>query len=473
MNHYFDAMFARKEFLARLLAHSFNSPKGWLELAISILLMLFTYWISKKIIVKFRFNERLVKFPFLRHLILRLVWPVLLLVCTIFAIFIWRVTMVESVLWLQLVAFTARWMIAIRIILSVLHNAIPNNYFNDHYERNLSKILWVCFILWLTNLDTFIIRLLKSLSLPIGSTNLSLFTVITASITVGIAIIIALWLSRMTEQHILQANRLDVNLRYVLAKLIKSLFVVIAVLIALPMVGINLTMLSVFGGALGVGLGLGLQKIASNYVSGFIILADHSVRPGDRLNINNFTGYVTKITARFVVLRSSDGSEALIPNDTFVSNTVINDSYSSRIMSNNLTVQVAYNTDLPKALEIIKQAAIKQPRTCEEPRPNSYVTGFADSGINLYVNYWIRDPENGFMSINSAILLEIWNRFKEEGIEFPFPQQEVRILNDEADPIALHNQALTGATAEQNLNNLANDSSNHSISTTQTSTHDQ
>ena len=439
MNQYFDALFARKEFLTRLLAHSFNSPRGWLELACAIVIMLSTYWLSKKIIARYHLQERLVKFPFLRHLLIRLVWPILLLLCSIIAIFLWRVTMAESVLWLQLLAFTARWMIAIRIIMSILHNAIPNNYFNDHYERTLSKILWVCFILWLSNLDSFIIRLLKSLSLPIGSTNLSLFTVITGSITVGIAIIIALWLSRMTEQHILQANRLDVNLRYVLAKLIKSLFVVVAVLIALPMVGINLTMLSVFGGALGVGLGLGLQKIASNYVSGFIILADHSVRPGDRLNINNFTGYVTKITARFVVLRSSDGSEALIPNDTFVSNTVINDSYYSLIMSNNLTVQVEYNTDLPKALQILKEAAMKQTRTCEEPKPNSYVTGFADSGINLYVNYWIRDPENGFMSINSAILLEIWNRFKEEGIEFPFPQQEVRILNDGDDPIALNN----------------------------------
>lgn len=439
MNQYFDAMFARKEFMTRLLAHSFNSPRGWLELVCAIVIMLSSYWLSKKIIARYHLQERLVKFPFLRHLLIRQVWPILLLSCSIIAIFLWRVTMAESVLWLQLLAFTARWMIAIRIIMSILHNAIPNNYFNDHYERTLSKILWVCFILWLSNLDSFIIRLLKSLSLPIGSTNLSLFTVITGSITVGIAIIIALWLSRMTEQHILQANRLDVNLRYVLAKLIKSLFVVVAVLIALPMVGINLTMLSVFGGALGVGLGLGLQKIASNYVSGFIILADHSVRPGDRLNINNFTGYVTKITARFVVLRSSDGSEALIPNDTFVSNTVINDSYSSRIMSNNLTVQVAYNTDLPKALQILKEAAMKQTRTCEEPKPNSYVTGFADSGINLYVNYWIRDPENGFMSINSAILLEIWNRFKEEGIEFPFPQQEVRILNDGNDPIALNN----------------------------------
>ncbi|WP_162172800.1 mechanosensitive ion channel family protein [Snodgrassella communis] len=351
---------------------------------------------------------------------------------------IWRATTGESVLWLQLTAFTARWLLMIRLIMAILHNAIPNNRFNERYERSLSTFLWICFLLWLTSLDTFIIHLLKSLALPVGSTSLSLYTVITGSIIVGIAIIIAMWLSRITEQRILKADKLDINLRYVLVKIVKTLLVIIAVLIALPMVGINLTILSVFGGALGVGLGLGLQKIASNYVSGFIILADHSVRPGDRLNINNFTGYVTKITARFVVLRSSDGSEALIPNDTFVSNTVINDSYSSKIMSTNLTLQVAYNTDLPLALEILKEVASKQARVCDDPKPNSFVTGFADSGINLYVNYWINDPENGFMSINSAILLEIWTRFKEVGIEFPFPQQEIRILNDAEDPIACH-----------------------------------
>lgn len=444
MNNYFDSMFARKEFLARLIVHSLKTHTGWLELVCAMIIMIGTYWFSLKILsaVSKRIeNQNNIKFPFLYHLFTRLLWPVLLFICTIIAMIIWRAGTGESVLWLQITVFTARWLMMIRIIMAVLHNAIPNNRFNEHYERSLSTLLWVCFILWLTSLDTFIIRLLKSLALPIGSTSLSLYTVITGSIIVGIAIIIAMWLSRFTEKRILKAEKLDVNLRYVLVKIVKTLLVVVAVLIALPMVGINLTILSVFGGALGVGLGLGLQKIASNYVSGFIILADHSVRPGDRLNINNFTGYVTKITARFVVLRSSDGSEALIPNDTFVSNTVINDSYSSKIMSNNLTLQVAYNTDLPQALEILKEAAAKQARVCDDPKPNSYVTGFADSGINLYVNYWIRDPENGFLSINSAILLEIWNRFKEVGIEFPFPQQEIRILNDKADPIVCDSKA--------------------------------
>ena len=444
MNNYFDSMFARKEFLARLIVHSLKTHTGWLELVCAMIIMIGTYWFSLKIlsaVSKHTKNQNNIKFPFLYHLFTRLLWPVLLFICTIIAMIIWRASTGESVLWLQITAFTARWLLMIRIIMAVLHNAIPNNRFNEYYERSLSTFLWVCFILWLTSLDTFIVRLLKSLALPIGSTSLSLYTVITGSIIVGIAIIIAMWLSRFTERRILKAEKLDVNLRYVLVKIVKTLLVVVAVLIALPMVGINLTILSVFGGALGVGLGLGLQKIASNYVSGFIILADHSVRPGDRLNINNFTGYVTKITARFVVLRSSDGSEALIPNDTFVSNTVINDSYSSKIMSNNLTLQVAYNTDLPQALEILKEAAAKQARVCDDPKPNSYVTGFADSGINLYVNYWIRDPENGFLSINSAILLEIWNRFKEVGIEFPFPQQEIRILNDKADPIVCDSKA--------------------------------
>ncbi|WP_239349907.1 mechanosensitive ion channel family protein [Snodgrassella communis] len=440
MINYFDSMFARKEFLARLIVHSLKTTSGWLEVACAIMIMIGTYWFSLKIlsVISRHTQQRYVKFTMLLHLFSRLLWPIILFISTAIAMVIWRATTGESVLWLQLTAFTARWLLMIRLIMAILHNAIPNNRFNERYEHSLSTFLWICFLLWLTSLDTFIIHLLKSLALPVGSASLSLYTVITGSIIVGIAIIIAMWLSRITEQRILKADKLDINLRYVLVKIVKTLLVIIAVLIALPMVGINLTILSVFGGALGVGLGLGLQKIASNYVSGFIILADHSVRPGDRLNINNFTGYVTKITARFVVLRSSDGSEALIPNDTFVSNTVINDSYSSKIMSTNLTLQVAYNTDLPLALEILKEAAAKQTRVCDDPKPNSFVTGFADSGINLYVNYWIHDPENGFMSINSAILLEIWTRFKEVGIEFPFPQQEIRILNDEEDPIACH-----------------------------------
>ena len=244
--------------------------------------------------------------------------------------------------------------------------------------------------------------------------------------------IFMMWLAKWLDSQLMSSKHLDINLRIVLSKIIKTLLMVLSVLIALPIVGIDLTVLSVFGGALGVGLGFGLQKIASNYVSGFIILADRSIRPGDRLTVNNFTGYVTEITSRFVVLRSGTGQEALIPNETFVTSTVINESYTGKSLYQTLNVQVAYHTDLTLALEILEQAAAAQERV--EGKPSAYLIGFGDNGIDLRVGFWVRDPENGFLGLYSAILMMIWKRFNEEDIEFPFPQREIRILPEEQTP---------------------------------------
>lgn len=455
MEHFFVKLFARKEFLDKLLKHDFNLPSGWEEMILCILLIWLTHSVCKSILAHYNNQPPDQKhLNFWNHLAGRLLWPSILLVSTLIATFFWHNFTGNAVLWLQLLLMAALWMLLIRTFLALLRSIIPNNRFTIAMEYSLSSILWVGFIIWLTGADSYILQLLKSLSFPMGKATINLYTIIVGIVTVGIAIIIAMWISKLIDGGILSIKSLDLNLRYVLSKVIKTFLLILAVLIALPMVGIDLTMLSIFGSALGVGLGFGLQKIASNYLSGFIILADHSVRPGDRLNINGFTGYVTKITARFVVLRSLTGSEALIPNDTFIANTVINDSFSSPILSNYLTVQVSYGTDLPKALELFTQAATKQPRVCKDPAPNSYVTAFGDSGINLYLLYWISDPENGFMGLNSAILLDVWQSFTAAGIEFPSPQQDVRILNNSEDPIAFH------ATASNNNNPQPSDSLN-------------
>ena len=232
-----------------------------------------------------------------------------------------------------------------------------------------------------------------------------------------------------------------------LSNIVRVVLVVLSVLIALPLVGIDLTVLSVFGGALGVGIGFGLQKVASNYISGFLILGDRSIRPGDRLTVNNFTGYVTKITSRFVVLRSPAGPEALIPNETFITDMVINESYTAKALHQNLNIQVSYDSDIARAMEIMIEAASHQERidTGENP-PKAYLIGFGSDGIDLRLGFWVKDPENGFLGLFSAILLEIWQRFNEEGISFPFPQREVRILNEA--PI-LPDQAKLSAAAKQ------------------------
>lgn len=325
-------------------------------------------------------------------------------------------------------------MVMIRFCLALLHTVLPKTTWSDSLERKAATALWLYFVLWVSGIDDLIINWMRSLEFTIGKSRLNLFTLLTGLIWVGIVMMFMMWLARWINAQIMSSTRLDVNLRIVLSKVIKTLLMILSVLIALPLVGIDLTVLSVFGGALGVGLGFGLQKIASNYVSGFIILADRSIRPGDRLTVNNFTGYVTEITSRFVVLRSSAGQEALIPNETFVTSTVINESYTGKALYQSLDIQVAYHTDLTLALRILQEAAAEQERVGKDPLPSAVLTNFGENGIDLRVGFWVNDPENGFAGLFSAILLTIWRRFNEEGIEFPYPQREVRILNDEQSP---------------------------------------
>ncbi|WP_082890807.1 mechanosensitive ion channel family protein [Eikenella longinqua] len=428
------ALFSREEFGLNQLLGSLSGTRGWLDFALAVGILLGTYFLAGKLLAKLPDDDG--KTYLLRHIWRRTCWPLLMLLAGAAALVAWYGLLGATAVWLRLLVMAARWMLLIRVVLAVFHSAIPANRFSSRMESSLAAALWGAFLLWASGIDDIIIAWLRGLQFSAGSARLSLYTVLTGLLWVGVMVVGAMWLSRYIDTRLKGSKRLDPNLQIMLSKLARTILLILSVLIALPLVGIDLTVLSVFGGAFGVGLGFGLQKIASNYVSGFIILGDRSVRPGDRLTVNNFTGYVTQITARFVVLRSAGGQEALIPNETFITSAVINESYTGKSLWQSLDVQVAYHTDLAQALQILQEAAAAQDRVKTDPPPKAYLIDFADNGINLRLGFWVRDPENGFLGLNSAILLTVWQRFNEEGIEFPFPQREVRILNQELSPDA-------------------------------------
>jgi len=220
------------------------------------------------------------------------------------------------------------------------------------------------------------------------------------------------------------------NLRVVLSKLLRVLLLFIAILIALSAVGLDITMLSVFGGALGVGLGFGLQRIASNYVSGFIILLDKSMQIGDIVTIDNHYGVVSDLRTRYLVLRKLDGTEVIIPNETLITTPVINHSFTDHRGKITMPVQVGYESPLELAMQLMVDIAVRNPRVLVEPAPSVQIKGFAESGIDLMLSFWIPDPEEGSGSLQSDIYLEIWKVFNKNAISIPYPQREVRILND-------------------------------------------
>jgi small-conductance mechanosensitive channel len=257
----------------------------------------------------------------------------------------------------------------------------------------------------------------------------SVLELLKGAMVVILTIAATLWLSGLVEQRLQHAANLDSSVRAVVSKLLRAALLVVGVLISLRVIGFDLTLLTVFGGALGVGIGLGLQKLASNYIAGFTILLDRSIRLGDNITVDNRFGVVAKVTARYVVVRGADGVDAIVPNEALVTTTVLNHSYSSREIRLAVPVQVSYDSDVPLALKLMEAAARAEPRVLGAPNePMGYLVRFADNGIELELGVWINDPENGQLNIRSALNQSILRAFKANGIRIPFPQRELRVI---------------------------------------------
>jgi len=316
----------------------------------------------------------------------------------------------------------------IRFTVYLLRLAFSRSGWLDGFERTIGMLVWAAFALHLTGLLPDIVAWLEEAQIAFGKQKLSLWVLLSAAFWMAVTLLLALWAGAALEARLMRAEQLHSSLRVVFARLGKAVLLIAAVLVVLPLLGVDLTVLSVFGGALGVGLGLGLQKIASNYVSGFILLLDRSIRLGDVITADQQQGVVTRITTRYVVVRSLTGVEAIIPNDTLVTTTVINHSYTDRKVRLAVKVQVAYGTQVAPVQQLLVAIAQRQTRVLRNPEPTAQITNFADSGIELELGFWIEDPEEGSQNGRSDISVQILDEFHSQGIEIPFPRREVRLL---------------------------------------------
>jgi small-conductance mechanosensitive channel len=299
-------------------------------------------------------------------------------------------------------------------------------------ENVVVAIVWMSLAMHLTGFLPEVLNALDEVSFTFGKNKVSLLLMLQAVVVVVVTIIAALSASRFIENRLMRAEQINMNLRVVMTKLVRILLTFVGVLVALSAVGFDITLLSVFGGALGVGLGFGLQKIASNYVSGFIILLDQSVHLNDVITVDSHYGVVHQIRSRYTVLRKLDGTEVVIPNDTLITSTVINHSLSDRKARILMPVQVGYECNLEKVMDIMQRSASQHPRVLKDPAPEGQVLGFGESGIDLQLSLWIEDPEEGSGSLKSAIYLDIWREFKANGVTVPYPQREIRIIGSQA-----------------------------------------
>jgi small-conductance mechanosensitive channel len=320
-------------------------------------------------------------------------------------------------------------MAGVRLVVYTLRYIFAPSSWLKTTENAIAALIWLLLALHLLGVLPQFVQALDDIGFSIGKSRVSVLLVLQALVTVALTLVTALWLSRLLENRLMRAERINMNMRVVGTKLVRVLLTLVGVLAALSAVGFDITLLSVFGGALGVGLGFGLQKIASNYVSGFIILLDESIHLGDVITIEGHYGVVSDIRSRYLVLRKLDGTELVVPNETMISNTVINHSYSDRKSRVLLPVQVSYDSPLEKAMQIMREVAETHPRVISDPPPDAAILGFGESGIDLQLSIWITDPEEGSANLKSSIYLEIWRAFQHEGISIPHPQRDIRIVS--------------------------------------------
>ncbi|MBB4841728.1 small-conductance mechanosensitive channel [Paucibacter oligotrophus] len=320
-------------------------------------------------------------------------------------------------------------LVLIRLTVRVLIAALPNSKWIKLVESKVSWLAWGGSILWVTGILPLILDEFDAITWKMGGKEVSLGALIQGAFNAVIVLVLALWISSAIESRLLRGGTMDLSLRKIAANATRSLFLFAGLLIALSAAGIDLTALSVLGGALGVGIGFGLQKLASNYVSGFVILAERSLRIGDMVKVDNFEGRISDINTRYTVIRALSGREAILPNEMLITQRVENMSLADPQVLLNTVVQVEYGTDLERLMPMLVAVVESVPRILKTPGPSVQLSNFAADGLELTIYFWIADPENGQGGPRSDVNLAILRVLNEQGIGIPFPQ---RVLHQAA-----------------------------------------
>ncbi len=328
-------------------------------------------------------------------------------------------------------------LVVIRLGVKVLQVAFAAAPWVRAIERTISWLAWGAMVLWVSGLLPLVLAELDEIQWKVGASTLSLRTLLEGALTAGAVMILMLWISSALEARLLKsAVGSQLSLRKAVANITRAVLLFLGLIFALSAVGIDLTALSVLGGAVGVGIGFGLQKLAANYVSGFVILAERSMRIGDNVRVDNFEGRITDITTRYTLIRSPAGRESIVPNEMLITNRVENLSLADPRVWLSTVVSVGYESDVDLVRRLLVEAALAQPRVLKDPEPSAALSAFGADGLEFTLGFWIADPENGQLNIRSAINIAILQSLRAHGIEIPFPQRVVHVKASPSDPVA-------------------------------------
>ena len=315
----------------------------------------------------------------------------------------------------------------IRLVARVLAKTFPNSTMVRLIERIFSWLAWVVAVLGILGVLPLVTAELSSISFAFGKTSISVLDMLQGALSVGIVMIVVLWISATFEQRVIDDMVSDLSMRKMAVNLTRIVLITIGLLVALSMVGVDLTALSVLGGAMGVGLGFGMQKIASNYVSGFLVLIERALRIGDNVRVAGFEGRITDIRTRYTVIRAGNGRESIVPNETLITQPVENLTDFDQKFNLTSNIVVTSNCDVAQVQQILQDAALAQERVLPKPAPAAYLVNFAADGLEFSLSYYINDPSNGQINVRSAVHIAMLEGLRKAGIDIPSPQRVVHI----------------------------------------------
>ena len=314
----------------------------------------------------------------------------------------------------------------IRLGVKVLQVTFKSAEWVRPIERSLSWLAWAAVVLWLTGLLPLVLEELDQIKWKIGASHLSVRTLIEGGLTAGLVMLLTLWVSSAIESKLLKSSTgSELSLRKAVSNAVTSLLLFVGLMLSLSAVGIDLTALSVLGGAVGVGIGFGLQKLAANYVSGFVILAERSMRIGDSVKVDGFEGRISDIKARYTVIRSLTGRESIVPNEMLINSRVENLSLADSSILQSTQVTVAYGTDVDGVMQLLMQACEAQNKVLKDPLPFVTLTNFGADGLEFGAHYWVDEQQAGLLTLKSEINIRILQLLQAKGIEIPYPQRVV------------------------------------------------
>lgn len=343
-----------------------------------------------------------------------------------------------SIIWLILSA--ANWPRTYLIYLALLFSmvwllitVVTQSIRNRALRRFIAITGWAYVAISILGINDNVSGILDAADFSISGFRVSLLLLLKISLMLIVTLWLAISVGNFLERRILRNEDLSPGLSVLLGKILRITLIVFALIIAISSIGIDLSVLSLFSGAIGIGIGFGLQKVVSNFISGFIILADRSIKPGDTISLGETFGWINALRARFVSVITRDGVEYLIPNEDFITQQVINWSFSNELVRIDVKFGVAYDSDPHQIAELAVEATKEVERVVSYRPSVCWLTGFGDSSLDFVLRFWIKDPQNGLTNIRGQVLLALWDSFKANDIRIPYPHREVILSNPPAD----------------------------------------